>query len=160
MKKLGKIQHNIDASFEYEMLANGDEKAANSLRENGLYRQAIYFYIQAMEKQVRSKIFTLVSANIPYFREMNRHHSLEKAIEFLLHIISTDEGLKEQIRYQIHERTLGGIEFQKLHNNLRYPFYSHKYDSYSVVEYTKEDCEFIHNGLVSLKNYLSQLNRI
>ena len=160
MKKLGMMKHKIEVSNEYEVLAKKDEEVSNLLYKNGEYKHAMYFCIQAMEKYIRSKIFTLVNPNLPYFRERNRNHSLEDAIEFLLEIISTDENLRNSIRQQLFVTILGDVNYQRLHNNLRYPSYSKKFDSYSVSSYTAEDYKFVENGLRKLKLYLNELNRI
>ena len=55
---------------------------------------------------------------------------------------------------------LGGINYRQLHHSLRYPFYSAKYDSYSVLYYIKEDCQFIQAGLNKLKIYLKDIDKI
>ena len=154
------LKHKIEVSNEYEVLAKKDEEVSNLLYRNGEYKHAMYFCIQAMEKYVRAKIFTLVNPNLKYFRERNRSHSLEDAIEFLLEIISTDENLRNSIRQRLFVTELGDINYQQLHNNLRYPFYSQKFDSYSVAIYTADDYRFMENGLQKLKLYLKDLNRI
>ena len=89
MKKLGKVKHRIDVSNEYEVLAKKDEEVSKLLFKNGEYKHAIYFCIQAMEKYIRSKIFSIVNPNLEYFRKRNQNHSVEDAIEFLLEIVST-----------------------------------------------------------------------
>jgi len=113
-----------------------------------------------MEKYIRSKIFNLVNPNLEYFRNRNRTRSVGNAIEFLLEIHIQDKVLRNSIREQIFVSILGDINYQHLHNNLRYPFYSQKFDSYSIVTYTKKDYEFVENGLQKLKTYLNDLNRI
>lgn len=160
MKRLGQIKHDINVSDEYEFLAKRDEEVSQLLYKNGEYQHAIYFAIQAMEKYIRSKIFSLVNPNLEYFRNRNRSHSVEEAIEFLLEIITTDKVLRNTIREQLFVSILGNINYHHLHNNLRYPFYSHKFDSYSVITYMKEDYIFVENGLQKLKIYLVDLNRV
>lgn len=160
MKKLGNIKHRINVSYEYEVLAKKDEEVSHLLDKRGEYQHAIYFAVQAMEKYIRSKIFNLVNPNLEYFRNRNRTHSVEDAIEFLLEIQIQDKVLRNSIREQIFVSILGDINYQHLHNNLRYPFYSQKFESYSIVTYTKKDYEFVENGLQKLKTYLNDLNRI
>lgn len=160
MNKLGQVRHKIDVSYEYEVLAKKDEEVSNLLFRNGEYKHAIYFCVQAMEKYIRSRIFSLVNPNLEYFRKRNKNHSVEDAIEFLLEIISTDENLRSTIRQQLFVSILGEINYHQLHNNLRYPFYSQKFDSYSVTTYTVEDYKFVENGLQKLKVYLNDLDRI
>ncbi len=68
--------------------------------------------------------------------------------------------------YPLRERNeeivskLGDIDYRKLHNNLRYPFYSSKFDIYSIVSYTADDYRFVENVLFKLKAYSRDLNRI
>lgn len=160
MKRLGNTVQKNDVSYEYKVLAKKDEEVSNFLFKKGEYRHAIYFCIQAMEKYIRSKIFSLVNPNLEYFRNRNRNHSVEDAIEFLLEIISTDVNFRNNIRQQLFVSILGEINYQQLHNNLRYPFYSKRFDSYSVNTYTIEDYKFVENGLQKLKIYLNDLDRI
>lgn len=160
MNRLGTIKRNIEVSNEYEMLAKKDEEVAKILESSGNYRHAIYFYIQSMEKYIRSKIFSIVNPNLQYFREKNNHHSLEKAIDFLLEILTTDENVRETLRQQLITTVIGDINYRQLHNSLRYPFYSVRHDSYSVLYYSKEDCQFIQAGLNKLKKYLKDIDRI
>ncbi|MFD2869080.1 HEPN domain-containing protein [Kurthia populi] len=160
MKKLGKVKHRIDVSNEYEVLAKKDEEVSKLLFKNGEYKHAIYFCIQAMEKYIRSKIFSIVNPNLEYFRKRNQNHSVEDAIEFLLEIVSTEENLRKTIRQQLVECILGEINYQQLHNNLRYPFYSQKFNTYSVITYVAEDYKYVEIELQKLKIYLNELNRL
>lgn len=112
-----------------------------------------------MEKYIRSKVFTIVNPNIEYFRDKNKHHSLEKAIEFLLDVCTTDKTIKQQVREQLI-RTLGNIDYQRLHNSLRYPFYSSRENSYSSIIYSMDDCQYLQNCLNSLKLYLKDLDKL
>lgn len=157
---IGKINHNINVADEYERLAKKDEEVAVLLKYNREYRHSIYFFVQAMEKYIRSKIFTLVNPNIEYFRKRNQNHSLTNAVDFLIEIISTDINVQNQIKNQLNSYVFENINFQLLHNNLRYPFYSSKFDSYSSLEFNLNDCEIIEKKLAALKVYLQQLNRL
>lgn len=160
MVYLGNMTKDIDVKNTYIELANEDEKAAKELNDKGLYRHAMYFYIQAMEKYIRGKIFSLVNPNIEYFRDRNRDHSLDKAIEFLLEIITTNNVIRDQISKQISEFVLKDIKYQQLHNNLRYPYYNRRTDSYCCIKYSAKDCYKIQENLKSLKNYLTHLIRV
>ncbi|WP_105620097.1 HEPN domain-containing protein [Vallitalea okinawensis] len=160
MAIIGKIARDVDVNETYYRLAQDDEKAAEMLKFNRMYRQATYFYIQAMEKYIRAKIFTIVNPNIEYFRDKNRDHSLDKAIDFLLEIITTNENVRLQIRNQINTFVLGNVRYNQLHNNLRYPFYSKRYDNYSVLDIEEIDCLTIENNLQALKKYLRELGRM
>ncbi|ADK14892.1 MULTISPECIES: HEPN domain-containing protein [Clostridium] len=157
---LGNIRHNIDVSNEYYMLAKKDEEVGNILMERCEYRHAIYFFIQAMEKYIRAKIFRLVDPKLDYFRKRNQTHSIESAIEFLIDIISPDKNIQQQIKEQLNKYVLQDIKFQQLHNNLRYPYYSSKYNSYSMVDFRSLDCSGIYIKLHDLKDYLQELNRL
>jgi len=155
---LGKFKHNVNVASEFLELSKNDENAAYLLAEKGYFRQACYFLIQAMEKAIRAKIFLLVNPNIKYFRERNRTHSLDSAVEFLIEIISkNDELIKKQISEQIKQHVLGNIKYGYLHNNLRYPRYHEKYDSYSIMEIKKSDFDLLTKRLNLLRKFLNDL---
>jgi hypothetical protein len=155
---IGTMRHNINVSEEYYQLAKKDEEVAKLLKENKQYRHAMYFFIQSMEKYIRSRIFILVNPNIEYFREKNKHHSINEAVEFLVEIVSSDPAIQKQIKQQLSDFVFQNINFQNLHNNLRYPFYFHKRKSYVSLDFKQKDCEIIEQKLDSLKNYLSGLS--
>lgn len=159
-RHIGSLRHNIILSNEFLKLAKDDELAATTLANSGMYRNACYFIIQAMEKTIRSKIFTLVNPNLEYFRNKNRHHSLESAIDFMLEIISTDPLIKEQITNQLFNHVVGRTNYTHLHNNLRYPFYSERYNSYSVLEITEFDYKELSTRLHTLRSFLNDLHKI
>jgi HEPN domain-containing protein len=158
--KLGHIRHDIAVSEEYFSLGEKDEEAARILMEHSRYRHSIYFFIQAMEKYIRSKIFSLVNPNIEYFREKNKNHSLDSAIDFLSEIISSDTNIQKQIKTQINDFIFEGINFQLLHNNLRYPFYNAKYNDYSCIDFDKNDCSIVERKVILLKQYLKELDKL
>ncbi|MFM7885932.1 MAG: hypothetical protein ACKPCM_04410 [Pseudanabaena sp.] len=64
---IGQINHNVNVSSEYNRLAREDERIGLILKNKGEYRHSIYFFIQAMEKYVRAKTFSIVDAKNPYF---------------------------------------------------------------------------------------------
>lgn len=156
---IGTIRHGINVSEEYENLAKEDEMAARSLKNSGQFRHSIYFYIQAMEKHIRSKIFSLVNPNNEYFRRINQNHSINDAITFLIEIISIDEQVKTHIKSQL-DKIFDGVNFQFLHNNLRYPFYSTRHNNYSLLRFSLDDYLFIENMNEVLKRYLEDLRRL
>lgn len=158
--QIGKLRHRVNVSSEFSQLAKNDELAAICLAASGHFKQACYFLIQAIEKSIRSKIFSLVNPNIEYFREKNKTHSVESAIEFLIEIVSTDEITKEQISNQINFHVLGKTNYSQIHNNLRYPFYSKKYDTHSVLDVTRNDFNELKRRLDLLKKFLEDLNRV
>lgn len=168
-KHIGKLRYSVEVSSEYQNLSRSDEISAEILAKEKQYRQACYFVIQAMEKAIRAKIFTLVNANLPYFRDRNRSHSVEDAVGFLIEIISTDETVKMQIANQFAYVVfgLGGYSdltqnsyYSRLHNNLRYPTYWIKKDNYAILEVGKEDYELLKNRLDTLKSFLKDLDRL
>lgn len=130
---IGKLRHRVNVAAEFLQLAREDERASEHLADNQQYRQACYFTIQAMEKFIRAKVFTLVNPNLEYFREKNRSHSLESAVDFLIEIVSDQEIVREQVSAQLKNHVLGNTRYNHLHNNLRYPTYFQRYDSYSVL---------------------------
>lgn len=157
---IGKPNHNIDVADGYRKLATEDENAAELLMKNGQYRQAIYFYIQAMEKYIRAQVFKRVNANLKYFRDKNKNHSIESAVDFLIEVYGQDEFLRNQIKNQLKELVIKDLNFQQLHNDLRYPYYSLKYDSFTVCDYNLNDCKEIADRLSMLKTFLSELDKL
>ena len=158
--RVGRLRQCDGIAEEYRVIALADEEAASVLQKNGQSRQAMYFLVQAMEKHVRAKIFALVNPNLEWVRNKNRSHSLEDAIEFLLEVVTTDAAIREQVRVQLCERALGGLRFAQLHNDLRYPFYSSKRNSFSVLEVGESDAKLLATQLASLKVYLRDLDRL
>lgn len=157
---IGNFRHRINVASEFEKLSKADECTANILAGNKEYRHACYFVVQAMEKSIRAKIFNLVNPNVEYFRERNRTHSLESAAEFLIEIVSTDNLVQEQVSNQLYDHVLGKTQYSRLHNNLRYPTYFKKYDSYSMLDVGECDFNELKIRLDSLKSFLNDLHKI
>lgn len=158
-KHIGKIKKITNIANNYYELALSDEEAGDYLAKGRKYRQAMYFYIQAMEKYIKAKIFSKVNAKIEYFSEKSRHHSINESIKFLVEVISSDDIVKEQIKQQIETHVLQGIKFNKLHNQLRYPTQTYS-GEYICLEYTQNDCNDIKNALNSLKTYLNNFYKV
>lgn len=156
---IGIFKHKINVASEFSQTSKEDEAAAEILAQAGKFQQACYFLIQAIEKCVRAKIFTLVNPNIEYFRERNRSHSVESAVEFLIEIISTNKTIQEQVLQQINLHVLGNTDYSRLHNNLRYPSYFKKYDSYSILETNQNDFNELKKRLSLLRKFLSDLHK-
>ena len=70
--RVGRLRQCDGIAEEYRVIALADEEAASVLQKNGQSRQAMYFLVQAMEKHVRAKIFTLVNPNLEWVRDKNR----------------------------------------------------------------------------------------
>lgn len=159
-KRVGSFTHNVNAPNSYKDLANSDEKVARLLFEHCEYRQSCYYILQSMEKLIRSKIFTLVDAKNEYFRNRNRSHSVEDAISFLVDVISPNDVVKDQVNEQLRMHVLGDTKYNHLHNNLRYPNYFQKYNSYSQFQVNKSDTEVLFQRLESLKIFIRDINAI
>lgn len=125
----------------------------------GLYRNAMYFYVQSMEKRVRSQTFKIVDPYNPYWRSINQHHDLYSSVKFFVEALGMDTLVAKQVEDMINKYIIGNINFRMLHNNLRYPYFSEKYNTYSCVSYTCDDCSSIYEKLVFLKNLLSDLDK-
>lgn len=145
-------------SEEYQNLAISDKDSAIILGNNGLYRQASYFLLQAMEKMIRAKIFTLIDSKNKYFRDKNRSHSLIDSIELLIEIVSRgDSIIAMQHKNNINKFVLGNINYQQLHNNLRYPWFSEKYQCFNLLDINKQSYLEIKSKFFSLEQYLKDL---
>lgn len=158
--KVGVFRRQINVSQEYLALARSDEIAAEKLSRVDCYRQACYLIIQSMEKYIRAKTFSLVRADLKFFRDENRNHSLDSAIDFLIKVISSDPIIQQQVSKQLTEYVLVNTKYNHLHNNLRYPAYFSKYDSYSMLDVGREDCQMLFDRLSSLKNFLNDIDKL
>lgn len=159
-KHIGRFSYNANASLSYKQLAESDEKVAILLFEVGSYRESCYHILQAMEKLIRAKIFTLVDANNKFFRDKNRSHSVEDAVSFLIEVVSSNETIKSQVNQQLKKHVLGITRYNHLHNNLRYPVFFEKQNSYSLLEITKEDTRDLLNRLNLLKAFIQDIDSI
>jgi len=157
---IGKFRHRVNESDEFYHLAEEEEQAAVTLAQAGHYRQACYFLIQAMEKFIRAKIFSLVNPNLEYFRDRNRTHSLDAAVNFLVEVVSSDKVVQEQVFSQLNNHVLGNTKYRQLHNNLRYPTYFAKHDSYSMLDVQKCDFDVLSHRLLVLKKFLRDMHKL
>jgi hypothetical protein len=159
--KIGTVRKKVDCASEFLRLAKEDEAAALLLERSKQYRHAAYFIIQSMEKFVRFEIFKRMNPNNKDTNRMNRSHSVEDAIDILVDIVSRgDTNKREHIATQLRQYVLGDTAYTQLHNNLRYPFFSERQNSYSVVDIGEDDCKTLFRRLNTLKNYLADLVRI
>jgi hypothetical protein len=159
-KFIGTFKHKIDVSLEYRNLAKEDEEAGVLLMSHQKYRQAVYFFVQAMEKLVRHQIFRLVNPNIEDFRDEARNHELDTLLEFLLRIITGNQMLRDQVRDQLEKNVLKGIRFGKLHNDVRYPAYFKQRDSFSLLQIDSADAEQVYQTLQNLKPFLEHIDKL
>ena len=158
--KVGTFRRQVNVSKEYLDLARSDEIAAEKLSQVDCYRQACYFIIQSMEKYIRAKIFSLVNADVKYFRDENRNHSLDSAIDFLIKVISSDPIIQQQVAKQLAEYVLVNTKYNHLHNNLRYPAYFEKHESYSMLDVSRTDYQILFDRLSSLKSFLNDIDKL
>ena len=158
--KVGTFRQRVNVSKEYFALACSDEIAAEKLSQVDCYRQACYFIIQSMEKYIRAKIFSLVNADVKYFRDENRNHSLDSAIDFLIKVISSDPIIQQQVSKQLAEYVLVNTKYNHLHNDLRYPAYFSRGESYSMLDVGKDDYNRLFERLSSLKSFLNDLDKL
>ena len=160
IKRIGTRKQITDVSSEYLRLANEDEKAGQCLLASGHYRHAAYFFIQAMEKYVRVKIFQLVNPNTEYFRERTRTHNLDDLLDFLIEIVGTTPIIRDQVKSQLDNNVLEGVRFGMLHNDLRYPYYRDKSGSHETTIISRQDAEICHQRLVRLKPFVQEIDRL
>lgn len=157
--QLGTWTNNVEASDEYTRLAQENERVGLKLCNIGEHRHSIYFLIQAMEKYVRAKIFSIVNANNDWFRNRERHHSVEDALDFLIQVINGRSDIRDLVRNQLQEYVLKDVNFTWLHNNLRYPLYSKRNRYYSCLVVTRSDNEVIIKRLNALKAFLAGIDK-
>jgi len=159
MKYIGKIvRTETDIWQEYLRLALEDEEVGILLYDKGKYRHSVYFFLQAMEKQVRAKIFSFVNPDTEYFRNRVRTHNLDELLDFLIEIVSNKENIRDQVKGQLEEHVLDGVKFGMLHNNLRYPIYREKSRSYSHLVIDEDDADRMWEKLKKLKVFISDIN--
>lgn len=166
-KYLGKanyINTAADMGEEYYSLAQSDEEAARVLKQNKLYNQACYYYIQAMEKYIKAAICKKVDITKPYFANKIRElgHSLDKAVDFFLEIIveGKDDILAEMLKNQLKNSVLQNIRFGGVHNAVRYPTYNEKHKNYIVTKMSKADTVMLENMVTVLKKYIEDTDII
>lgn len=161
MKKFGstKITDSFNISQEYKELSLQDKASAQYLAQGGFYRQACYFLVQAIEKTIRAKIFTLVNPQHKYYRDINKNHSILDAVNLLIEIISRgDNYLKASHHENIKKHVLFELNYQQIHNNLRYPWYSERFNNYNTLDVKLIDYNNLLKILNSLENYLKDLH--
>lgn len=163
-KRIGKMRYvkkGTEIADEYSVYATNDEKAADVLFENGLYNESAYYYIQAMEKVVKTAISSKVDVTNTYYAAKLKDigHSLDLAIDFFLELLvyGKDDALAQQLEHQLKAVVFKNVRFSSLHNNIRYPIYSEKWGSYGFLEISGEDCEELQHMLKVLKKYMKQI---
>ena len=153
----------IELKAEYMVLGNKNENAALLLENQGLYNEAVYMYIQSMEKKIKGYICWKINSATPYFADKLKEvgHSLHKSIDFLIEILAgNDNILKIQLTEQIKSGVFQNINFSQLHNNCRYPKYNYHKKDYSVLYITKEDCSRIAKINNKLNTFINNFDRL
>jgi HEPN domain-containing protein len=148
-----------DVTFQYRALAEEDERVGRQLLEQGAYRQAAYLIVQAMEKYVRVRIFAVINPTFPLYQRRTRTHDLDDLLDFLLEIV-VSEDIREQVRSQLKDHVLGGVRFNELHNDLRYPIWLSKRRSYASLQIDRAAAETVVKRLEALKQFLAGLDRL
>ena len=155
--QIGRFRDSIVVSQEYARLAREDEAAANILARAGHYRQAVYFVVQAMEKHLRAKIFSIIDPADEQARQENRNHSIEDAVLFLIETITRDPSLRSMIREQFENYLFRGLRFNLFHNDLRYPTYFERTSAYACLEISDKDLIVMFDRLDWLKEFMKEL---
>lgn len=140
--KTSYLSDNYDIAEEYKKIYKEDKSVATLLAKEEKYNQALYFLIQATEKYIKYAICCKVNVTQVYFAEHLRSmgHSFDKSIDFLIDCFSgNDSNLKEVISKQFKVDILDNIRFSGLHNDIRYPSYIKKTNSYRTVTISKQD---------------------
>ena len=153
------LKDSLEVAHEYLKTAMQDEKSAVILESRELYNQAAYFYVQAMEKQIKAKIAQIVDVTNAYYKEMIKKtigHSLDKSIEILVQIYGKGNAMVED---RLLTKVLKDIKFSALHNKTRYPDFDENKKKYAVIEMGKIDCVELAKMLKALKQYLTDLER-
>lgn len=153
----------IEMKSEYLILRDNDFKAATLLEKQGLYNDAIYMYIQTMEKEIKGYICGKIDSANPYFSQKLRDigHSLDKSIEFLIELLAgNDEILKKQLTEQIKIGVFQNINFSRLYNDCRYPAYNSRREQYFALCIDKEDCQRISKISQQLTQFIHDFDRI
>lgn len=112
------LKDSLEVANQYLRVADNDEKSAKTLEDIGLYNQAAYFYIQAMEKQIKANIAQIVDVTNTYYKDLLRKtigHSLDKSLDILVQIYAKgNEVIEEQLRQQLLNTVLQDIRFSAL----------------------------------------------
>ena len=148
----------------YLAKANLDEKAGEILAEKGLHSQAIYFASQSMEKLIKAEICKKINIANKYTHDFVNKHSIKDLMIFLIDMSVPDKPItnklfKEQLIAQVKE-ILGKINYDTLHNHLRYPYYNFKDKEFISFIYDEKDYRKINETFDKLKIYISQLYKI
>ena len=158
-ERIGQARYAIDVVYELQHLATEDEAAAKLLRTSGHFRHAIYFYLQAIEKTVRSEIFRIVDPGNAFFRDYNRHHSLKMSFDFFAQIVSSDLLKRSELRERLDAVVSPAAQHEALNNGLRYPWFSERFGQHNVSDFDQLDADTVAGSLADLKQVLKEIER-
>lgn len=153
----------LEMSETYMSLGKKDEESAILLQKNALYNEAVYMYIQSMEKKIKGYICKKINLSLRYYADKLRDigHSLDKSIDFLIEILAgNDDTLRKQLSMQVKNGVFENIEFSKLYNNCRYPYYHLQKGNYSMLNIDAQDCLRIANINKKLDNFIRDFDRL
>lgn len=165
---IGRHKNVADLAQTYRDLSGSDEQAALVLQREGQYRQAIYFFLQAMEKLTDHAIFSEVSPddvsiNGRTYRERTRTHNLDELLRVLLEAYKetiNDSRVSDQIDQQMATYVLQGQYFGVLHNDVRYPRYIDRRKSDALLELNEKDAAAAADKLTRLKAFVAGFQQL
>ena len=165
---IGRHKKITDLAEAHRDLSSDDEQAAVLLQREGQYRQAVYFFLQAMEKLTRYAVFTEVSPDAPSsdgqsYRERTRTHDLDILLTVLLEVFKetiNDSRVSEQIEQQMNAVVLQGQFFGLLHNDVRYPRYMERRKSDVLLELNAKDATMAADKLARLKAFIEGFQQL
>lgn len=155
----GRSERVVNVKSRFEELAREDEEVSRTLFAQGHPRHAIYFCFQAMEKLVRGKIFGRVNAYERMYQDLNRTHSIEGALVFLIDVYSSNAAERPHLVEQFRLGIMGDLDLRHLHNDLRYPFFDVNRQHFRSRIYTQGDAEQILRCLDALKKFLRDMDQ-
>jgi hypothetical protein len=149
-------------------VSGDDERAAETLQREGHHRQAVYFFIQAMEKLTRFAIFSEVPPGVldkdgTTYRERTLTHNLDDLLTVLLEVYQetiNDPRVSEQIANQLSTHVLQGVRFGFLHNDVRYPRYLDRNQSCLLLELSEKDSAKVAEMLARLKQFVEGFHQL
>ena len=165
---VGRQRYVEDLAEAYAALSAEDEQAARVLQQAGCHRQAVYFYVQAMEKIARSAIYTEVAEDDTdgagnTYCDRTRTHNLDDLLSLLLEVYQSlieDPRVCEQIERQMATYVLEGVHFGHLHNDVRYPRFLERRGTHSVLQLSAQDTEAAAKKLARLRSFVEGFQQL
>ena len=85
---------------------------------------------------------------------------MEELLASLIEITTPDENTRTHVSELLHKRVLGGHRFQRLHNDLRYPFYTPRDDWHCMLELEESHATYSFELLDRLKSFLLEVKML